>query len=203
MPLSTTRALAAALALTLAAAPAALAERAGSVVRVQQDAFQARSSVGSRLSVGATVFRNARLYTREYGSMEVLFADRSNLLLSPNSSIIVDEYVYEGGGPPTLSMRLLKGALRMVSGRIPKEAVAIDGKVAAIGIRGTRFWLDVQTEGILKIWSDEGVVVARPINGTREFVFEAPVYAECTDTTCEITPAPPQPDKFPIDPRAR
>lgn len=193
----------AALAATLDAVPAEAQQRAGNVITAQQDAFQARSAIGNRVDVGATVFKNARLYTKAFGGMEVRFLDNTNLLLSPNSSITIDDYVFDGGGPPKFSMRLLQGAMRMISGRMPKETYAIDGQVAAIGVRGTRLWLDVQEPGILKIWTDEGTVVARPINGDREFVFEAPIYAECTDTTCVITPAPPQPEKFPTDPRAR
>ncbi|MEM8753428.1 MAG: FecR domain-containing protein [Pseudomonadota bacterium] len=191
-------------ALSLFASAAAEAKTIGYVLRSQPDSFQAEGAVGYVLRSDDDVYRDARIYTKSYGSVRIEFDDGTDLLISPNSSIVLDSYVYAGDGAPgSMALSLAKGALRVISGRMAKESYRVDTTIASIGVRGTRYWLDVDEPGILKIWTDEGTVVARPVATDEVFVFEAPVYAECTTTTCEITPAPPPPVKFPTDPRSR
>lgn len=183
--------------------PAAAQERAGKVVRAQADAFQAITSIGSVLDNDDAVFRGARVYTKAYGTVQILLDDRTDVMISPNSSIVIDDYVYAGGTGDRFAMTLTRGALRVISGRMAKGGYSVSTSVASIGVRGTRYWLDVDEPNLLKIWVDEGAVVARPVNSDQEFEFTAPVYAECTPTTCAPSPAPPPPEKFPTDPRQR
>lgn len=192
-----------ALCVCLAAATQAKTDVVGTVTRAQMDAYQATGFVGAGLIGGEDVIRNARVFTREFGSIQIRFIDDTDLLISPNSSITIDEYVFSDSSKSRLAFSLTKGALRMISGRMNKPAQTVSTTVALIGIRGTRFWLNVDEPGILKIWTDEGTVVARPVQSDQEFVFQAPVYAECTPTTCAITDAPPTPEKFPDDLRSK
>lgn len=184
-------------------AGAALAEPIGVVDEAQADAFQARSSTGHPISSGEAIFRNARIYTKNYGTAQILLRDGSDLMITPNSSILLDDYVFAGGDAQSLIVSLSKGALRMISGRIQKEAVLASTSVAEIGIRGTTFWLDVDTPDLLRIWIQDGTVIARPVGTEEEFVFPAPAYAECTTTACLVTEPPELPEPFPIDPRER
>lgn len=191
------------MALVFAPGPAA-AEVVGEVVKAQMDSFQARGARGAPLGADEPVFRDARVYTNDYGTIQILLADGTDLLISPNSSIVLDEYVYGGDpGAARFSLRLAEGALRMISGRMPDEAYLARTEVAHVGVRGTRFWLDVDEPGLTKIWADDGAVEARPVNSDEEYLFEAPVYAECDDVACKITEAPPKPVKFPLDPRGK
>ncbi len=185
------------------AAAAAAAERVGVVDAAQADAFQARSSIGHPIGTGQSIFRNARIYTKSYGSAKILLSDGSDLMITPNSSVVIDDYVFSDGGPQSMAVSLTKGALRMVSGRMQKDAVLATTSIAHIGIRGTQFWLDVDTPDLLRIWIQDGVVIARPVDTDQEFVFNAPVYAECTTTTCQITEPPELPEAFPREPRPR
>lgn len=184
-------------------ASTALAEQIGVVDEAQADAFQARSSIGHPISFGESIYRNARIYTKSYGSAKVLLNDGSDLMITPNSSIVLDEYVFAESGPQSMAISLTKGALRMVSGRINKEAVVATTLVANIGIRGTQFWLDVDTPDLLRIWIQDGSVIARPVGTDEEFVFPAPAYAECTTTTCYEAEPPELPEPFPRDPRVK
>lgn len=184
-------------------ATTAMSEQIGVVDAAQADAFQARSSIGHPISFGESVFRNARLYTKSYGTAKILLRDGSDLMITPNSSIVLDEYVFADDGAQSMALSLTKGALRMVSGRMQKEAVVAKTAIALIGIRGTQFWLDVDTPDLLRIWIQDGTVIARPVGTDEEFVFPAPAYAECTTTTCEITEPPELPVPFPTDPRSR
>lgn len=179
------------------------AEQIGVVDEAQADAFQARGLAGHPISFGESIFRDARIYTKSYGSAKILLKDGSDLMITPNSSIVLDEYVFSDGGAQSLAVSLTKGALRMVSGRIEKDAVVAKTTIAAIGIRGTQFWLDVDTPDLLRIWIQDGTVIARPVDTDQEFTFPAPAYAECTTTTCKVTDPPELPEAFPRDPRVK
>lgn len=187
----------------LALSGAALAERIGVVDRAQADAFQARSRIGHPIGTGESIFRNARIYTKSFGTAKILLKDGSDLMITPNSSIVLDDYVFSEGGAQSLAVSLSKGALRMVSGRMQKDAVVATTNIASIGIRGTQFWLDVDTPDLLRIWIQDGSVIARPVDTDEVFVFPAPAYAECTTTTCKIAEPPELPEAFPRDPRAK
>ena len=185
-------------------ASAAFAEQIGVVDEAQADSFQARSTSGHPISFGESVYRNAQIYTKRYGSAKVLLKDGSDLMITPNSSIVLDDYVFSDAGAQSMAVSLTKGALRMVSGRMQKEAVVATTAIAHIGIRGTQFWLDVDTPDLLRIWIKDGSVIARQVGTEEEFVFPAPAYAECTTTTCyqaEPPDLPDLPEAFPIDPR--
>ena len=69
------------------AASTALAEQIGVVDEAQADAFQARSSIGHPISFGESIYRNARIYTKSYGSAKVLLNDGSDLMITPNSPL--------------------------------------------------------------------------------------------------------------------
>lgn len=182
---------------------AAAAEQIGVVDEAQADAFQARSAFGHPINFGESVYRNARIYTKSYGSAKILLKDGSDLMITPNSSIVLDDYVFSDGGAQSMAVALTKGALRMVSGRMQKDVVVATTTIAQIGIRGTQFWLDVDTPDLLRIWIQDGSVIARPVGTDQEFIFPAPAYAECTTTTCYVAEPPELPEAFPRDPRAK
>ena len=190
-------------ALSLTPAPVDADEVVGLVTRAQPAAFQKLDASGFAIDAASRVYRDALIYTKRFGSAQILLEDGSDLLISPNSSILIDEFVYSGDGEGSFGMKLVSGALRVVSGRLAKPSYRVSTVVAQVGVRGTRYWLDVDEPGVLKIWVDEGAIEARPAQTNEVFVFEAPVYAECTVTTCALTDAPPKPVKFPDDPTRR
>lgn len=191
-------------ALCLVAAPAAAQDRAGRATAVQPDAFQATSQVGYKVAAGAEIFRQARVYTKDYGTMEIALEDGTALTVAPNASLVIDNYVYSGAPQPgALSLSLARGALRMVSGRMPKENYAVTTSVATIGVRGTTFWLDANDPDLLQIWVTDGAVVARPVQPDQEFAFDAPAYATCSATACASGAAPPVPATYPNNPSGR
>ncbi|MEO0363796.1 MAG: FecR family protein [Pseudomonadota bacterium] len=192
---------AAALTLVVGAAGTASADRAGVAEAVQNAAFQARSTVGYAIEGDDVVYQQARLYTKQYGTIDVMLDDRTELRVAPSSSIVIDEYVYRGEGRPgALGVSLAQGALKFVSGRMPSAAYAVGTPVASIGVRGTEFWLNAVADGRLQIWVLDGTVTAQPTQSNVVFEFEAPAYAVCTATTCDRGDAPPVPASFPLDP---
>lgn len=198
----TSRTLSAALALACLAPLAAEAQsRAGEVLKAQPDAFQKVTFAGNPIDRGDIVYLNATIYTKRYGSTQIVLDDATELLIGPDASIVIDDYVYAGAGGASLAMRLGKGALRVISGDLSKERTAFRTEVATIGVRGTTFWLDVDTPGLTRIWADEGTIVARPVDADRDFIISEPAYAECDRLTCRETWPPPKPVVFPHDPR--
>lgn len=171
-------------------------ERAGTTVKVQQDAYQAVTNVGLPLSEHDDIYRDARVYTKQYGSMEIQLEDGSDLTVMPNSSLVIDEYVYAGAGSPgSLAITLSRGAMRMVSGKMAKPSYSITTPVTTIGVRGTTFTLNV-TDQETGVWVQDGTVVANA--GGQDYVLEAPAFASCDGGGCQTGDAPPLPLGFPI-----
>lgn len=188
-------------ALSLGAAEVGAAERAGVAERVQNDAFQSTVGIGFAVKQYDDVFQNAKVYTKEYGSMDVLLDDGTSLTVAPNSSLTIDEYVYAGRqNAGSLSLSLAKGAVRFVSGRMTSDSYKVKTQVATIGVRGTTFWLNERADGNLEVWTLDGTVTAAPVNSAQTFTFDAPAYALCSDAGCEQGDAPPVPATFPLDP---
>ncbi len=188
-------------ALSLGVTGASAADRAGVAERVQNDAFQSTVGIGFPVAQHDEVFQNAKVYTKEYGSMEVLLDDGTSLTVAPNSSVTIDEYVYAGRqSTGSLSLSLAKGAVRFVSGRMTSDSYKVTTQVATIGVRGTTFWLNERPDGNLEVWTLDGTVTAAPVNSTQTFTFDAPAYALCSDASCEQGDVPPVPATYPLDP---
>jgi len=90
------------------------------------------------LTVGARIVHKERIHTTPSGSVQLLFVDKSTLSIAPNTSILIDEYVYDpNSGNGHMLARLTEGTLRYVGGKLSHEGEAeIATPAAAIGIRG-------------------------------------------------------------------
>lgn len=168
-----------------AAVPASAAERAGETLRVQSDSYQKSGAYPFNLRRGDEVYRDADVWTREHGAIEVLFDDGTDLSLGPNTEITIDEYVYSPGGGGKAAISFGKGVLRMVSGTMPKEGVSIATPVATVGIRGTTFTLAIPAPDLLQGWVQDGTVTATPSQAGQTYAFTAPAAFVCTAGGCE------------------
>jgi hypothetical protein len=90
------------------------------------------------LNVGARIVHKERIHTTPSGSVQLLFLDKSTLSIAPNTSILIDEYVYDpSSGHGHMLANLTEGALRFVGGQLSHQGEAeISTPAAAIGIRG-------------------------------------------------------------------
>jgi hypothetical protein len=117
----------------------ALAENFGKVGAVNQDATGTPPEGSAHtLVVGAGVVYKENIQTTAQGSTQILFPDQSTLNIGRNSSLVIDEYVYD---PKTnqgsMLTSLAKGTLRFVGGQIShNDGVVVNTPVAALGIRG-------------------------------------------------------------------
>ncbi|MBT3331206.1 MAG: hypothetical protein HN394_06845 [Rhodospirillaceae bacterium] len=90
------------------------------------------------LVVGSEMLQNEKIITSEKGRTQLLFIDGSALTIGPNSSVVLDEFVYD---PKTkvgnLAFSATKGLFRLVGGKISKTTpVTFKTPTAVIGIRG-------------------------------------------------------------------
>src|ERR1700674_4262822 len=69
------------------------------------------------IEIGAQVVENEKIQTTASGSVQVLFIDKTTLNVGPNSTLVIDRFVYN---PATtngqLAISLSKGVLRVVGG---------------------------------------------------------------------------------------
>lgn len=91
-----------------------------------------------RLKIGTNVVANERVVTSQSGRAQMIFHDRSSLIVAPNSNLVLDEYVYD---PDTKVGKVVfsttKGFFRFVGGVISKKnKVEFRTPLATIALRG-------------------------------------------------------------------
>jgi hypothetical protein len=117
----------------------AVAQNSGKVAAVNQDATGTPPGESSHtLVVGSGIVYKENIKTSAQGSTQILFPDQSTLNVARNSSIVIDEYVYDPKtGTGTMLASVSKGALRFVGGQISHTSgVTVSTPVALLGIRG-------------------------------------------------------------------
>lgn len=84
------------MAATIPVTQAPAQDRAGVASAVTQTARGQVGGSGMRtIRIGKAVFRGERITTNARGRVQVLLADGSNFVVGPNSSLVIDEFVYQ------------------------------------------------------------------------------------------------------------
>jgi hypothetical protein len=123
----------------LALLGAARADTVGTAGAVNTTSTGAPPGAPSRvIEIGTQVVENEKIQTTATGSVQVLFIDKTTLNVGPNSTLVIDRFVYN---PATtkgeLALTLGKGVMRVVGGvATHSEGATIRTPVAAIGLRG-------------------------------------------------------------------
>ena len=100
---------------------------------------------GKRLDarVGNYLQQHDSILTGADGSAGITFADNSLLSLGPNSTLVIDRFVYDSTTHEgKFDSSLKKGTLSVVSGKIVKQtpgAMTVRTPSAILGTRGTEF----------------------------------------------------------------
>lgn len=110
------------------------------------------------LSEGARVHLNEALKTGADSRAELQLDDDTKLALGPNGRLILDDYVVGEKSTKRISLNVLKGAFRFVTGDNDKRAYRIDTPSASIGVRGTVFDLYVHNDRETLILLLEGTI---------------------------------------------
>lgn len=148
---------------------------------------------GQALSNGGTVNQDATIVTGPNSQVTIVFNDNTQITLSENTSIELDQYVYNPSATPNGSFlfRSLEGAFQYFSGLIaspsnpPPDTKQIETPVGTIGIRGTQFILWPGTvPNSVEIDLLTGVVALTPSQaGTTVFTGPVTVVMNTTGTT--------------------
>ena len=99
-------------------------------------------------SPGQDVFLDDTIETGNDGSVGITFIDNTLTSIGPNTSLTIDEFVFDPGTQEgSILMDLTKGSLSLVSGLIAKaspDAVKVRTPDAIMGLRGTRLVIEVK-----------------------------------------------------------
>ncbi len=86
------------------------------------------------------IYHNEVVETGDASATELIFLDETKLALGPNSSLVLDRFVYDPDpDKASFVMTATAGVFRFVSGKLPKKSYEIRTPTATIGIRGTVF----------------------------------------------------------------
>ncbi len=133
---STFRIALAAVIAAVAFVPVAQAQPDGIVVAVVQRTI-IDAKTGRRVLVQSSpVYSGDRITTDNVGNTQIKFRDDTKLVVGPNSTLVIDAFVFSGDTARQVSISALKGAFRFISGKSPKDVYKITTPTATIGIRG-------------------------------------------------------------------
>lgn len=109
----------------------------------------AKTTVASK---GAGVEKMDTISTNSQGRFRITFNDSTTVNITENSRLLVDDFVYDGGGKTKgkLGLRVALGTVRYTSGKIAKgngKGVNIRTPTATIAVRGTDFVMSVDEAG--------------------------------------------------------
>ncbi len=133
------------------------ADPSGTVVAVVQ-ATQASDAAGTRTLVATgPVYMGDTIRTGAVGEAQIRLADDTRLVVGPNSSMVVDAFVFDRNGKAKdVALNAVRGAFRFITGSSRKSAYKIVTPTATIGVRGTEFDFSVDRGGQLNFALFEG-----------------------------------------------
>lgn len=109
----------------------------GKAVAVIQQA-QASGETGERtLTVSGPVFMGDLITSGPIGEAQLLFVDETRLVVGPNSSLTIDEFIVQDQTVERLAINAVVGSFRFITGLSAKSAYSLRTPTATVGIRGT------------------------------------------------------------------
>ena len=91
------------------------------------------------------LYHNEVVETGEESATEIVFLDETKLAIGPNSSLVLDKFVYDPDpSKASFVITMTQGVFRFASGNLPQKSYTIHTPTATIGIRGTVFTVKVQ-----------------------------------------------------------
>lgn len=143
----------------LAAGPAAAADLAGEILRLQGIAAASDGTKARQLTAGDRLFVGETVTTGAGSRLRLRLVEGAVITLGDNSSFTLVGYQEESNGPV---LDFIRGVFRAVTSEA--EAVGggltIDTPLGSLGVRGTTFWGGVsETELSVALIEGEGVWV--------------------------------------------
>lgn len=127
---------------------AVVSEPVGFVKTVDGQAWVLSGDKKTSAVAGAALQTGDTIQTDAKASMGITFKDNTIMSLGPETTIVIDEYLFApGSGDLKLGASLSRGTLNYISGLIAKlrpDAVNIKTPTGTIGVRGTHFLAKVE-----------------------------------------------------------
>ena len=122
------------------AMPAAAETKAGVALAITQSTTAIGPAGDRNLAATEPVYMGDSIVTNLNGHAEIRLLDDTRLVVGPNSSMVIDDFVFSGNGQAgAVAINAVRGAFRFMTGASPKDAYSIKTPMATIGVRGTRF----------------------------------------------------------------
>jgi hypothetical protein len=85
------------------------------------------------LTIGARVLHKERIHTSPTGSVQLLFLDKSTLSIAPNTTLVIDEFVYDPASKSgQMLTKLTQGTLQYIGGELSHQgAVTVETPAAS------------------------------------------------------------------------
>lgn len=133
----------------LVGASGALAERAGVAAAVNTQTHGKPPGGSTRqITLGQDVLHNEVIETDANGQAQILMLDRTALTIGPNSTLVIDKFIYDPSSKSgDMNLTLRRGLLRFTGGALSKKkAVNVKTPVATVGIRGGMGLIEVPSD---------------------------------------------------------
>jgi FecR protein len=137
------------LAVGLSGGAAAQQKNIGSASRVVHIVTGALSSTEEPavLQAGIDVFSNEIVKTAENSAALLVFQDKTELSIGADSEIVLDRFVFDPDpNKSAVAVSILSGVARFSTGVLPKSAYTIRTPSATMSVRGTSFFISVESE---------------------------------------------------------
>lgn len=179
------------LAVTIPTSVPAVAQRVGTATAVNPlSEGTPPGAATAPLAVGARIIHKERIHTTPTGTVQLAFLDKSTLSIAPNTSIVINDFVYDpASGKGHMLTTLTQGALRFVGGALSHAGEAsIATPAAAVGIRGGTVTIVIDQHGV-HIFDQFGIITIH--NGAGTTVLNRPGF-EVTVLSWNTPPGQPE-----------
>ena len=118
------------------------ADGTATLVASRGEVTASTSGTQRSLTQGDPVFVEDQVATGDKSFAILQFIDGAKVTVRPNSKIVIDQYIFNGGDEDAATLNLLEGGLRIITGAMAKskpESYKVKTPVALMGVRGTEF----------------------------------------------------------------
>lgn len=127
----------------LLSSTAAVAQDSAGMVVASRGEVLAMANGGSReLKQGDFIYVNDEILTSSRSFAVLQFTDGAKVTVRPDSTMIIEQYLYAGNSDDEATLNLVSGGLRVITGAMAKtnpENYKVRTPVALMGVRGTEF----------------------------------------------------------------
>jgi hypothetical protein len=123
-------------------AVAAQEDSSGMVVASRGEVIALANGGSRELKQGDFVYVNDEIMTSGRSFAVLQFTDGAKVTVRPDSTLIIEQYLYAGNESDEATLNLVSGGLRVITGAMAKsnpENYKVRTPVALMGVRGTEF----------------------------------------------------------------